>query len=236
MLFPLRLSTSPSLDRKDMPATLPTTKQDEPAFDAGGRGFDDLPSYSGGDDNRPPEPERQPPPEGYRIGVWLVLASVTMLFAALVSAYVVNRAHSMPIEMPRVLWLSTIVILASSLTFEIARRALKRRAEGKFKFWIGVTTVLGLGFLVLQLMAWGQLKAAGFYINKNLHSGYSYLFTGLHGVHLIGGLAALAFVTLRNQAKWTTVRKRVAIDVTALYWHFLDGLWIVLFVMLFFWK
>ncbi len=218
-----------------MPATLTTTKRDEPAFGDGGKGFDDLPGYGGGD-NRPPEPERQPPPEGYRIGVWLVLASVTMLFAALASAYIVNRAQRMPIVMPKVLWLSTAVILISSLTFEIARRALKRRAENKFKLWIGVTTALGLGFLALQLMAWSELNAAGFYINKNLRSGYSYLFTGLHGVHLIGGLVALAFVTLRKPEKWTVVRRRVAVDVTALYWHFLDGLWIVLFVMLFFWK
>jgi hypothetical protein len=100
-----------------MPATLTTTKNDEPAFGAGGRGFDDLPDYGGGD-NRQPEPERQPPPEGYRIGLWLTLASVTMLFAALTSAYVVNRAHSMPIVMPKMLWLSTAVILASSATFE----------------------------------------------------------------------------------------------------------------------
>jgi len=218
-----------------MPATLTKTKHEEPAFGAGGGGFDDLPDYGGGD-NRPPEPERQPPPEGYRIGVGLVLCSVTMLFAALTSAYVVNRAYSMPIEMPKVLWLSTAVILASSMTFEIARRALKRRVENQFRLWIGATAALGVALLVLQLVAWSELKAAGFYINKNLHSGYSYLFTGLHGVHLIGGLSALAFVILRNQAKWTTVRRRVAIDVTALYWHFLDGLWIVLFVMLFFWK
>lgn len=218
-----------------MPATLTPTKHDEPAFGDGGRGFDDLPRYGGGD-NCPPEPERQPPPEGYRIAIWLVLAGVTMLFAALASAYVVNRAHSMPLIMPKVLWLSTAVILASSATFEMARRMLKRRIENKFKLWIGVTTALGFGFLALQLMAWSELNASGFYINKNLHSAYSYLFTGLHGVHLICGLAALAFVTLRNPAKWTTVRRRVAIDVSALYWHFLAGLWIVLFVMLFFWK
>ena len=219
-----------------MPATLTKTKHDEPAFGDGGRGVDDLPGYGGGNNNPPPDPERQPPPEGYRIGVLLVLASVTMLFAALVSAYVVNHAHSMPIQMPAVLWLSTIVILASSVTMEISRRALRRRVENQFRLWIGITTALGLVFLFLQLIAWSELKAAGFYVNKNLHSGYSYLFTGLHGVHLIGGLAALAFVTWRNQAKWTTVRRRVAVDATALYWHFLDGLWVFLFLILFFWK
>ncbi len=220
-----------------MPATI--TKTDEPILgsgDGGGR-IDDLPGYGGNDgDNRKPEPERQPPPEGYKIGMWLVLTSVTMLFAALSSAYIFNSAQQMPIVMPKVLWLSTAIILASSATIEVARRTLKRRIEGKFRLWIAATTALGFGFLVVQLIAWRHLSESGFYVNRNLHSGYSYLFTGLHGVHLIGGLAGLAFITLRNPAKWTLLRRRVAVDVTALYWHFLSGLWIILFVMLFFWK
>lgn len=217
-----------------MPATL--TKTDEPKISGGdsGKGINGLPGYGGG--NGKPEPERTPPPEGYKIGVWLVLTSVTMLFAALSSAYVFNSAQRMPIVMPKVLWLSTAIILTSSATIEIARRALKRRIEGKFRLWIAATTALGFCFLIAQLLAWRHLSESGFYINRNLHSGYSYLFTGLHGVHLIGGLVALIFVTLRNPAKWTMLRRRVAVDVTALYWHFLDGLWIILFVMLFFWK
>jgi len=219
-----------------MPATLTTNKHDEPGVSDGGRGFNNLPGYGGdGGNNRPPEPERTPPPEGYRIGMWLVLISVTMLFAALTSAYVFNQAHSQPIVMPRVLWLSTAIILASSVTIEIARRALKRRIEGQFRLWIAVTTLLGFGFLAAQLVAWRQLSASGFYINRNFHSGYSYLFTGLHGIHLLGGLVALIFVTLRNLSKWSVLRRRVAVDVTALYWHFIDGLWMLLFVMLFFW-
>jgi len=80
------------------------------------------------------------------------------------------------------------------------------------------------------------LSASGFYINRNFHSGYSYLFTGLHGIHLLGGLVALVFITLRRPGRWTAVRRRVAVDVTALYWHFIDGLWVFLFVMLFFWR
>lgn len=221
-----------------MPATLTTTKHDEPRIGSGDGGRYDLPGYGGGDGGRnlPPEPERTPPPEGYRIGVWLVLVSVTMLFAALTSAYIFNQAQRQPIVVPKVLWLSTAIILASSLTIELARRALKRRIENKFRWWIGVTTVLGFGFLMAQLVAWRQLSDAGFYVNRNFHSGYSYLFTALHGVHLLGGLIALAFVTLRNLSKWTVLRRRVAVDVTALYWHFIDGLWIFLFVILFLWR
>jgi cytochrome c oxidase subunit 3 len=190
--------------------------------------------------------ERTPPPEGYRIAIWLALVSITMLFLALTSAYIFNRANTHPIVMPRILWLSTALIIASSLTIELARRSLRLRQEGGFKIWLAVTMALGSGFLVAQLTAWQHLIESGFYINRNFyngnayirnfHSSYAYIFTGLHGVHLLGGLAALAYLVTRAQEKWTAVRRRVSVDVTALYWHFLDGLWIYLLALLFFWK
>jgi cytochrome c oxidase subunit 3 len=199
--------------------------------------------------NRTGEPtidERTPPPEGYRIAIWLALVSITMFFLALTSAYIFNRANTQPIVMPRVLWLSTALIIASSLTMELARRSLRLRKEGAFKRWLAVTMALGLGFLAAQLTAWHHLVESGFYLNteffngsayiRNFHSSYAYIFTGLHGVHLLGGLVALAYLTMRAQGSWTAVRRRVSVDVTALYWHFLDGLWIYLLALLFFWK
>ena len=201
----------------------------------GGNGFDgNWGGGEGGDDGRS-RPERYPPPEGYRIAVRLALVSITMLFLALTSAYIFNRAKNHPIIMPQALWVSTALILTSSITMELARRNL-RRNEGRFRIWIMATMLLGVGFLIAQLVAWRELVAEGFYINKNFHSGYAYLFTGLHGVHLMGGLVALGCVTLRASEKWTAVRRRVSVDVTALYWHFLDGLWFYLLVLLFFWK
>src|SRR5512144_2819706 len=107
-----------------MPATLTKTKRDEPRIGGGGGRHHDLPGYGGGDGgNQQSEPERTPPPEGYRVGVWWVLVSVTMLFAALTSAYIFNQAQRQPIFMPQVLWLSTTIILASSATIVVARRA-----------------------------------------------------------------------------------------------------------------
>jgi cytochrome c oxidase subunit 3 len=96
--------------------------------------------------------------------------------------------------------------------------------------------LLGLSFLGAQIVLWKHLVASGFYINKNHHSGYAYIFTGLHGAHLIGGLAALAYVMLRNPVNWTVVRRRVSVDATAMYWHFLDGLWIYLLLLIFYWR
>ena len=80
-----------------------------------------------------------------------------------------------------------------------------------------------LCFLAAQIVLWKSLVASGFYINKNHHSGYAYIFTGLHGAHLIGGLIALGYVMLRERSKWTAVRRRVSVDATVLYWHFLDA-------------
>ena len=159
-----------------------------------------------------------------------------MMFLGLTSAYIVNQAKLSPIEVPSIFWLSTSVILASSLTIEMARRSLRRRAEGAFNQWMMVTMGLGIIFLVAQVIAWRQLVASGFYINTNRHSGYTYLFTALHGLHLIGGLLAVAYVMVRGRWRWTAVRKRGSVDATAVYWHFLDGLWIYLFILLFVWR
>ncbi|MGH9938017.1 MAG: cytochrome c oxidase subunit 3, partial [Blastocatellia bacterium] len=179
--------------------------------------------------------ELTPPPEGYKLAIRLAIVSITVLFLALTSAYIFNRARLQPIATPPILWVSTSFILLSSLTMELARRALRRRLEDRFRLWISATMMLGLSFLSAQIVLWKHLVASGFYINRNHHSGYAYIFTGLHGAHLIGGLVALAYVMLRKRSGWTAVRRRVSVDAAALYWHFLDGLWIYLLALVFYW-
>ncbi len=218
--------------------TLTPNKTDAPSTGDGGR-FDDFGGGDSGDGGRGGSGwsnELTPPPEGYGLAIRLTIVSITMLFLALSSAYVFNRARLQPLATPRVLWISTSLILASSVTMELARRALRRRLEDRFKLWISATMLLGLSFLGAQIVLWKYLVASGFYINKNHHSGYAYIFTGLHGAHLIGGLAALAYVMLRNPVNWTVVRRRVSVDATAIYWHFLDGLWIYLLLLIFYWR
>jgi len=218
-----------------VPTTLTPKKTDTPSI--GGGGFDDF--GGGGDGGRGGGPwsnELTPPPEGYSLAIRLAIISITILFLALSSAYIFNRAMRQPIATPPILWVSTSFILASSVTVEVARRALRRRLEKRFRLWISVTMLLGLCFLAAQIVLWRRLVANGFYINKNLHSGYAYIFTGLHGAHLIGGLIALAYVMFRERSSWTAVRRRVSVDATTLYWHFLDGLWIYLLMLIFFWR
>lgn len=214
----------------------PPKPREETTLDSGRGGFDDLSGGRGGDDGGGWR-NNNLPPQGYRIGIWLAIASITMMFLALTSAYIVNRARIFPLEFPTVFWISTTLILACSLSIELARRALRRRLEKRFHARMWLTLGLGLGFLVAQLIAWRQLVASGYYLTTNRHSSYTYVFTALHAVHLVGGLLALLYVLAKSQrGRWTAIRRRVSLDATALYWHFLDGLWLYLLIILFIWR
>jgi cytochrome c oxidase subunit III len=182
-------------------------------------------------------------PSKYRIGMWVALAGVTMMFTALTSAYIVRANTSndwRPIAMPRLLWLSTGLIVASSLTFEIARRALKSGKNALYNRWLMLTVMLGLGFLATQLFAWRQLVAQGIYMASNPHSSFFYVLTGAHALHLLGGILGLDYLLLRSRRAVLEdhgEEKRVAMaSSVALYWHFMDGLWIYLFLLLFLWR
>jgi cytochrome c oxidase subunit 3 len=171
--------------------------------------------------------------------MWVALASIVMLFTALSSAYIVRAASSsdwQPLQMPRILFLSTALILISSGTLEAARRRLKDAAA--YKPWLLLTLVLGIGFLVSQLFAWRQLVRQGVYVASNPHSSFFYLLTALHGAHLLGGLAVLGYLLLRSRAaqddQMAVSKARAKADAVSLYWHFMDFLWLYLFVLLFY--
>lgn len=216
-------------------AVLVTERSNDRAADGGGAG-DHGKGGGGGGGRLQIEPERTPPPEGYRIGMWLAIVSATILFVSLNVLYVYNNAGRRSIIMPRVLWVSTGLIILSSLTVEFSRRALRQRREERFRLLIYVTFGLGLAFLIAQLMAWQGLQAAGFYLNRNFRSSFAYIFTALHGLHLVGGLGGLLYLLVRSPVTWTRIRRRVSVDVTAIYWHFLSGLWLYLWVLIFVWK
>ena len=179
----------------------------------------------------------------YRIGMWVAIAAILMMFTALTSAYIVRAASAndwVSLPVPRVLWLSTSLILISSVTLEIARRSIKRQHFSQYRNWLGITTVLGAGFLAAQLLVWRELVRQGVYIASNPHSSFFYLLTATHGVHLAGGLLALFYLLVRHQFRRqdeTLIGKRIAAaDAVTLYWHFMDALWIYLFLLLFTWR
>ena len=177
----------------------------------------------------------------YRVGAWVIVASVSMLFTGLSSAYIVRAASApdwQPLTMPRILWLSTALICLSSVTFEAARRCLRNTAAATYARLLSLTGVLGLGFLALQLIAWRRLAGQGIYLASNPHSSFFYLLTALHGLHLLVGLLALFLLLLRTVRKGgADAGKQIAVtDGVAVYWHFMDFLWIYLFVLLFVWR
>ena len=178
----------------------------------------------------------------YRIGMWVALASIAMLFTALSSAYVVRSGSSndwIRIAMPRVLLLSTALILVSSVTIEISRRNLKDAFFAGHGRWLLITMLLGLGFLFTQLVAWRQLSAQGVYLSSNPHSSFFYLLTAAHAFHLAGGLFALIFLWIRsrlNREVKVSATRQASTDAITIYWHFMDALWIYLFLLLFLWR
>ncbi len=179
----------------------------------------------------------------YRIGMWVGLASVAMMFTSLSSAYIVRSASSNDwsvLPMPGILLASTGLLLGSSATLEVARRKLKAALSVPYTKWLFVTVLLGLGFLVAQIFAWRQLAGKGIYVASNPHSSFFYLLTGAHAVHLVGGLLGLTFLWLRSRRhvteKTLVARRKAATDAVSIYWHFMDALWIYLFLLLFLWR
>ncbi len=182
-------------------------------------------------------------PARYRLGAWAGVGSILMLFVALTSAYIVRSASADDwhrIAMPKVLWLSTALILASSISIEAARRSLRSNNNAAYWRYLSGTLVLGAAFVASQLVAWRQLVRQGIYLASNPYSSFFYLFTAAHGVHLLGGLIALIFLLARTTRKRVTLegelRRVGAADAASIYWHFLDALWIGLFLLLMFWK
>jgi cytochrome c oxidase subunit 3 len=177
----------------------------------------------------------------YRIGMWVALAAVVMMFTSLSSAYIVRAASAsdwQPLAMPRILLLSTALILVSSGTLELARRRWRDLTSSGDRRWLLLTFALGIGFLASQLLAWRQLVRQGVYVASNPHSSFFYLLTAAHGVHLLGGLAALGYLSLRTRAPredlQAVAKSKAGADAVTLYWHFMDFLWLYLFVLLFF--
>lgn len=205
--------------------------------DHGGRGGGSGPPPGGddGDDNRK-RPRFEPPsPRRYYTGIALGIVSILMFFMALSSAYLVRRATSAqwtPIHLPAILWFNTLVLIGSSAAIERARKVLLLGDFSGFRSSWLITTGLGVLFLIGQLVAWRQLAAQGIYVATNQASGFFYIFTALHGVHLLGGVTALVYVSQRKMDS-QKVPLAIVADVTSYYWHFMDGLWIFLLAILY---
>lgn len=218
-------------------AVLTPPKPEEPGHSTPppGRGDDGHGGGEGPGGRGGPGPSNSPLPVGaYRIAIWIAITSIAVLFLALTLA-MVARAHSsnwVHAAVPRLLYFNTIVLVTSSLTFEFSKRALKRESPAQFIRWLYVTAALGITFIAGQLIAWRELASHGIYITTDPSSAFLYLLTAAHGVHLLGGILALLYLVFRRRKIVNNPQRRVAVDITATYWHFMDGLWIYLLVLL----
>jgi cytochrome c oxidase subunit III len=179
-------------------------------------------------------------------GIWVAIAAISMTFASLISALIVRQGVALDwlhFQLPRILYLNTAILLASSVTLEISRRGFDLRpdfsregsldheaAAGAFS-WLCATMALGLFFVLGQVMAWRELAAKGLFLSSSPSSSFFYVLTALHGLHLLGGIVGLVYVLYRLRPS-TGLKKRGVLGVASVYWHFMDGLWVFLLVVL----
>ena len=175
------------------------------------------------------------PQRTYVTGMTVGLGGVLMFFMSLVSAFIVRKANAdwAVLAMPRGLWLNTAILVASSFTLVHARKRLRADDDAGFRHWWSVTTILGIFFLAGQIVAWRQLVAQGLFLATNPSSSFFYVFTAAHALHLLGGVLALTSIALRSPSRpFKRMTRATATEVAAMYWHFMDGLWVFLFLVL----
>ncbi len=179
-----------------------------------------------------------------RILTFFLLLAILMTFGGLIAAYVViatnNVAEWRPFDLPIQVWISTIIIMISSATYHFAKRATNRNNQRSAKIWLIATTVLGAAFISSQILSWLVLTNRGLYMGGNPYAGFFYVLTAVHAVHVVGGIIALGSILLSSWLPTNNVqaimKRRALAQVVGWYWHFMGGLWLVLFVLLGFWK
>ena len=168
--------------------------------------------------------------------MYIGVGSLVMMFVALTSAYIVRRASGNWLEfsIPTIFYVNTLVIIGSSLTLHAAYRAFKREAAGAYKTWLSVSFILGIAFLVLQYLGWNELAAQGVPLKINPSGDFVYAISWLHALHVVGGLAALMVTLILSYAikLRRTPARQLRLELTLIYWHFVDVLWIYLIVFL----
>ena len=175
----------------------------------------------------------------HKFTLWIGIGSIIMMFAGLTSAYIVkgNLPGWTTVQMPVIFYYSTAVMLLSSLTIQLAHRAFKERRMRQYRSLISTTSALGVLFLALQIIGFRQLMASGFAMEGASGAAqFLYIIFGLHGLHVLGGIIVLLVMFLRAFSSKQRNYNPVSIEIAGTYWHFVDFLWIYLFVFFLFSK
>lgn len=216
-----------------MGASVLTPGKDNETEDTGwsGNGFGDDGFGGGGEGGSP----GGVPADVSLTGVWVAIAAIVMFFAALTSAWVILKGsshHWVPTALPPIVYVNSVLLLVSSLTLEFSRGSLTAGLPRRFLLWLYATLGLGIAFIAGQLEAWKELVHQGIYLATNPSSSFFYLLTAAHGLHLIGGIVALVAVVFQARKIAAGLKRRNILDATALYWHFMYGLWIYILLLL----
>jgi len=183
--------------------------------------------------------------EAAKSGIWVGIAAITMSFAAFTSAIIVRQGSDpswQHLTLPPVLYLTTLILLSSSVTLEMSRRGIGAltagsgtneggEAAGGSRRWLYATLGLGLLFVAGQYVAWQQLAAQGIFLATNPSSSFFYVLTAMHALHVLGGLVALGYV-LRKLAGARPALRRSTYEAACVYWHFMGGLWVYLLLVM----
>lgn len=170
----------------------------------------------------------------HKFTLWIGLAGIVMMFTGFTSAYIVKRnlANWISFDLPGIFWYSTAVIITSSLTVILSRNYFRQREMKQYRLWLAVTLVLGIAFVCMQYIGFTQLWHNGVTLTRNVSFSFLYIIVGLHALHVIGGVVALAILLAKAYSIKRKNYSQVPIDLMNTYWHFVDLLWIYLLVFL----
>ena len=168
----------------------------------------------------------------HKFTLWVAIGSIIMMFAGLTSAYIVKRDQPnwITFEMPQIFWYSTGIMLASSLAIQVAVRSFKDREMGRYRALVVATLLMGVVFVVLQWVGFNQIWNSGIRLKGAGAAQFLYIIFGLHALHVLGGVIALAIMFIRAFNRRYRSYNSVPVEIAATYWHFVDLLWVYLFV------
>ncbi|KXJ99203.1 MAG: cytochrome c oxidase subunit III [Acidobacteria bacterium OLB17] len=198
----------------------------------------------GGDDDRKRfDDATRPNAAKTRMLTYFLLMVVVMTFGGMISAYLVLKTNGStewkPFDLPIQVWVSTAIIILSSVAYIVAERALMAEEHLKAKKWLLIATVLGGCFISSQLVLWLELISWGVYAYGNPYAGFFYILTALHALHVLGGIVAMSSIVLRAWnppiSEFEVERRKTIGQVVGWYWHMMGGLWIVIVGLLGFW-
>lgn len=170
-----------------------------------------------------------------KFALWLFIATVVMLFGAWTSAYIVKRGDTgwAEVALPEYFWVNTVIIVASSITMFWAVRVARKNNQESLKLAMMITTLLGFGFMIGQYLAFGEMVALKeFFAGGPVSHSFVYILSGAHALHVLGGVIYLSIITSQVFKKKIHSGNMDSIEMCATYWHFLDLLWLYLFVFL----